>query len=64
MNEKGGMCPCVHHNIIPVLTILFATSFLLDYQGFLSVGSINVIWPILVGIAGVIKLTEDKCECC
>lgn len=63
MSEKG-MCECSHHSIIPILAILFAIAFLLDYQGFLSAGSVNVIWPILVGIGGIVKLQESKCECC
>lgn len=62
--KDNGTCGCSHHSIIPILMILFATSFLLDYQGVLAAGSVNVIWPILVGIAGIVKLEEDKCECC
>lgn len=58
------MCGCGHHNIVPILMILFGTSFLLQYQGILTVEAVNIIWPILVGIAGVVKLTEDKCGCC
>lgn len=64
MKEKGGVCECGHHSIIPVLIILFATNFILGYQGFLSEESVNIIWPILVGIAGIAKLTEDRCDCC
>lgn len=63
-HERGGMCGCGHHNIVPILMILFGTSFLLQYQGILTVEAVNIIWPILVGIAGVVKLTEDKCGCC
>lgn len=59
-----GVCECSHHSIIPILIILFAIAFLLDYQGFLKAGSVNVIWPILVGIGGIVKLREDKCGCC
>lgn len=62
--KDNGTCSCSHHSIIPILVILFATSFLLSYQGILAQGSVNVIWPILVGIAGIVKLQEDKCGCC
>ena len=62
--EKGGVCNCGHHSIIPILVILFATTFLLGYQGLLEAQAVNIIWPILVGIGGVVKVTEDRCDCC
>ncbi len=64
IHDKGDVCSCGHHSIIPILMILFATSFLLKFQGLLSADSVNIIWPILVGIAGVVKLTEANCDCC
>jgi hypothetical protein len=65
MDDKNmGVCNCGHHNIVPILIILFAISFLLENQGFLKPGAIGIIWPILVGIVGVMKLTERSCKCC
>lgn len=61
-NKKS--CVCSHHSILPILVILFATSFLLKEQGLLAVESVNIFWPILVGIAGIVMLVEDKCDCC
>lgn len=61
---KGSVCECGHHNVIPILIILFATAFLLKYQGLLSADAVNVIWPILVGLGGVVKMTEHNCDCC
>jgi len=63
MGNKN-ICAHDHHSIIPVLVILFATSFLLQYQGVLAPHSVEIIWPILVGIGGMVKLVEDKCKCC
>lgn len=57
-------CSCGHHTIVPIVAILFASTFLLGYQGVLSAEAVNVIWPILVGIGGVVKLVESKCGCC
>jgi hypothetical protein len=62
MNKN--VCNHTHHSILPVLVILFAISFLLEYQGMLAAGSVNIIWPILVGIGGMVMLVEDKCDCC
>lgn len=61
---KGGMCGCGHHSIVPVLMILFAMSYLLEYQGILMPGSFSITWPILVGIAGISKLMAQSCKCC
>ncbi len=62
--KENNTCDCSHHSIIPILTILFAVTYLLGYQGFFDAQTVNIIWPILVGIGGVSKLTEDKCACC
>ncbi|MEK7185320.1 MAG: hypothetical protein AAB726_01730 [Patescibacteria group bacterium] len=61
---RGGSCGCGHHSIVPILTILFASTFLLGYQGLLDTAAVNIIWPILVGIGGIVKITENNCECC
>ena len=64
--EKKNTCVCVcgHHDVIPVLMILFAVLFLLGYQGVITSVSVNTLWPIFVGLAGVVKLTEKNCRCC
>lgn len=64
MNNKNGICSHDHHSILPILVILFAISFLLQYQGLLAEDSVNVIWPILVGIGGMVMLVDNKCDCC
>jgi hypothetical protein len=64
MGNKNKVCEHDHHSVIPVLFILFAISFLLQYQGILAPHSIDIIWPILVGVGGMVMLIEDKCGCC
>ncbi|MEK7390724.1 MAG: hypothetical protein AAB635_01130 [Patescibacteria group bacterium] len=64
MNNNNKNCSHVHHNIIPILVILIAVSFLLQYQGLLAENSVNIIWPILVGIGGMVMLIDSKCERC
>lgn len=62
--KENNTCSCNHHSIVPILTILFATTFLLGYQGIFDSQTVNTIWPILLGIGGVAKLSEDNCSCC
>ena len=67
MDDKmmgGGMCKCPHHKVVPVLVILFGLAFLLAALNVLTWGLVNVVWPILVIVAGFMKLTSGKCKCC
>ncbi|MBX4211114.1 hypothetical protein KW783_04060 [Candidatus Parcubacteria bacterium] len=64
MAKGEKTCTCGHHTTIPVLMILFAVTFLLGNQGYLTSSAVQTIWPILVGIAGLVKLAEHHCGCC
>lgn len=44
--------------------LLFALLFLLGALGTVSENTVSVGWPILVGIAALMKLTEGMCKCC
>lgn len=61
-----NMCKCPHHKVTPVLVVLFGLTFLLGTWGTLSWGAVNVIWPVLVILAGAMKLAEKSgmCKCC
>jgi len=61
---KSGVCPCPHHKVVPLLVILFAFAFLLKALSVLTAESVDIIWPILVGAAGIMKLNKNKCKCC
>jgi len=60
----GKQCVCPHHEVIPFLVIIFAVVFLLGTLGYVSSETVAIVWPILVGIAGITKLTERACKCC
>ncbi len=66
MNEKmnGNMCKCPHHSMLPILVIAFGGVFLLGALNVMTPGAVNVFWPIIVIIAGVMKLMGKKCKCC
>lgn len=61
---QGMMCKCPHHNMKPLLVVLFGLDFLGGAMGWWGIDFVNVSWPILVIIAGVMKMTEGKCKCC
>jgi hypothetical protein len=63
LSEKN-VCSCKHHNAVPVLVVIFAVVFLLQALGILEKSLVDVVWPILVGIAGFFMLGDKRCGCC
>lgn len=60
----GKTCNCTHHKVIPILVILFGLEFLLATVGVFTWNFVDVTWPILVIIAGCVKLFGRTCKCC
>lgn len=58
------MCKCGHHRMGPVLVVLFGLDFLGGAMGWWSMDFVNVSWPILVIVAGAMKMMEGRCKCC
>lgn len=61
--HSGRHCGCFHHKIAPAAVLLIALSFLLKTMGVVSVNFVDVAWPILIGIAALVKLTAGSCKC-
>lgn len=59
-----GGCRCGHHKVIPILVVLFGLEFLLAQVNVLTWNFVGVTWPILVIIAGCMKLFRGACKCC
>lgn len=59
-------CKCHHHKVLGLLVILFGLTFLLGNWGILSLTTVNLVWPMLVILAGLMKLIEKMgmCKCC
>ena len=59
-------CRCPHHKVMPILVILFGLTFLLGNWGTFSWGTVAMVWPILVIIAGAMKWADKSgmCKCC
>jgi len=64
MEDMKNMCKCPHHKAMPILVILFGLTFLLGAWGTLSQETVNFVWPVLVILAGVVKMTKGMCKCC
>lgn len=47
-------------HLIPILIILLAVSFLLQSMNMLSAPVVAVVWPILLGLIGLVKLEEAR----
>lgn len=62
--SSGNVCACKHHKFLPGLMILFGLLFLGKAMEFVSMDLVNWGWPILVVVAGFMKMTEGKCKCC
>lgn len=62
MNTK--VCKCNHHSVVPLLIVGLAILFLLPRFGVITDEITGFVWPILLGIIGLTKLTERNCGCC
>lgn len=49
-----------HLSIIPLLMLLFALVFLFDALGYISSDTTAVIWPVIVGVAAILKMVGGR----
>ena len=63
-NNHNGMCNCPHHKFMPILIVLFGLTFLLGAMGTITMGTVNIVWPIIIIVAGLFKLNRGMCKCC
>ncbi|MDP3661425.1 MAG: hypothetical protein Q8R17_01040 [bacterium] len=49
-----------HLSIIPLLMLLFALVFLFDALGYISPDTTAVVWPVIVGVAAILKLVGGR----
>ncbi len=66
--KNGGSCSCQHHMYMhagfSLLVLVFGISGLLRAMGNISAETFGWIWPTLVIIAGIGKLSKAVCRCC
>jgi hypothetical protein len=61
---QGKTCSCGHHKVVPTLIVLFGLLFLLAAFDVVGARVVEIVWPILVIIGGIMKFGEGKCKCC
>ena len=57
-------CGCSHHKMWAFLVIIFGLLFLGEAFGWWGSQLVMTGWPILVIVAGLLKLMENKYKCC
>ncbi len=58
-----GTCFCRHHKVVPILVFLFGALFLLFNLGVVTAAFTNIAWPLLVILAGIVKMKAGTCGC-
>lgn len=62
MHSNEKVCGCPHHKMVPALVVIFGLVFLLRNLDVLSSSTVDIVWPIIVGVAGL--TTISNCSCC
>ena len=57
-------CACPHHKIMPVLVVVFGLVFLLGSWNIFTASAVSTLWPLIVIVAGLLKMGQGKCKCC
>ncbi len=66
--KDGKDCRCQHHmtmhTTFGLLVLVFGITGLLKAMGTVSAETFGWVWPILVIVAGLGKLSTGMCKCC
>ena len=62
----GGknVCGCPHHKMGPTALVIFGLVFLLGNLNILTASAVSMIWPIILIVAGLMKMKSGSCKCC
>jgi len=60
---QPGVCPCMHHKIMPFLLVLFGLTFLLQGLGVYGGNIAAIVASIIIILAGLAKLKGGMCGC-
>ena len=64
MQKSANVCKCPHHKTTSLLVVVFGVLFFLKAIDMVAAQTVATAWPILVVIAGIMKMCENKCKCC
>jgi hypothetical protein len=62
--DQGSGCGCVCHKSTGLLIILIGATFLAGAFNVISERLVSIVWPILLIIAGAMKLCGPIAGCC
>lgn len=63
--HENHSCCCVCHKVGGIVVALIGLDFLLGALNVLSQNAVNIVWPVLVIIIGLLKaFGQGKCKCC
>lgn len=57
-------CNCGCHKGAGLMVVIFGGIFLLGALGVLEAQVVNLLWPIIVILVGLMKLGKGRCRCC
>lgn len=65
MNNNEGSCSCKRSFGSSTGLALLAISIILmlGAQGYISQYAVNNLWPIFLGLIGIVKVSQAKCGC-
>lgn len=64
MEEKKSECSCGCHKMFGLFVALFGLVFLLRAFDVFSMHVADILWPVVVILAGLQKMTCGFCKCC
>lgn len=64
MGGQGKVCGCNHHMTKPMLLLLLGVDFLLGSLGVLTMGFVQITWPIIIILIAVMMMMGRNCKCC
>ena len=64
MEGQKSCCACPCHKMMGIFVMLFGATFLVGGLGIVSQQVVNIVWPIIVILAGLKKMCPGMCKCC
>lgn len=64
MNNGQKGCKCPHHSMGAWGILLIALVILLGNLGVFTDGFVGIVWPIILGLVAITKLSSRSCKCC
>lgn len=64
--NQGGekMCNCPHHKMLPLALLIVGVLFLLQALGVDMGNTVAIVWPILLILWALKKMSKGSCKCC